>query len=369
MVERVHVDSEKALRGAELFKEVCESVHIQVPPLQKIFGVLIATKLFPSSWETVVSRAYPREARNFMVQIGGCRDKPKLEQLKENPVDALHILAIANLSTEAPMSGLYQQFCVQINQPQTPTSQMMFFAVGCLQQNPHIFTNQFMSKVTAMSQEQLRKELVPQVSRFALDTDPRILQENYGLLLSGINFELQRLDKKMLNACSFPCQSVPEIKMRKQRVWAALFDKVEQLKELNVHVNERTVPAQSIADAQDLIEEVDTIHENENYDLQRKPDLLAKLSLAKEFHSLFEANQLSEKEICQRAKDKIAALSTDIAFAKQRSDHSLLRQAGLAKHLQWKTPHLLGMNSQDMAQLLSQMRMIHAQLVSFEKKK
>ena len=325
MVERVGINTERVLRGADLFKTLCERSGINVPPLQKILGVLVSTKLCPANWQTIVSRAYPQDARNFVYHIETYPDRAEASRLTETPSDALHILGMANLSAEAPVSGLYQQFCTEMEMSQSATSQLMFFALGSLDTQKHtIWGSDFMTKITSLSTESIRKTLLPRIEGFVAVTEPRILHENYALLLSGMSFDLDRLDKQKLQASAFPCQLPPVARVSKQHLWVKLYSAVNSLKQLRVNVNERTVPPTDIKLAEELIHFVDTA----DYSQQPKQLLRDHNEMATVLQTQFSEKQMTEEELRQRSRKEIDRLNTAIAFARQRADEVKMKNAG-----------------------------------------
>lgn len=367
MVDRIGVDTRRVLRGADLFKNLCESTGINVPPLQKILGVLVSTKLCSDNWQNIVSRAYPGEARSFVFQLESYPDKAQLNKLKETPTDALHILGIANQSSEAGVSGLYQQFCTELSQPQNPTSQLLFFTVSSVDTHKNIiWPSDFVAKIMGQSVDGLRKTMLPQIEAFNRNVDSRLLHENYALLLSGMTFDLNRLDQNLLQSSAFPCQMPPVPRVSKQRLWSAFYHTVNEMRQLRVNVNERRMDPRNLQLAEEMCSIVD---DNTNYKMHKKQTLREQLEVATELKNQFSSCQLDEHALQARAQKEVDRLNVAIALARQKSDQVKMRLTGNDPHYNWKLPITRGMDSEQLHTLVGKMKTTLAVLELFPKSK
>lgn len=367
MVDRIGVDTRRVLGGADLFKNLCDATGISVPPLQKILGVLVSTKLCSDNWQSIVSRAYPLEARSFVYQLESYPDKTQINKLKERPTDALHILGIAHQSSEAGVSGLYQQFCTEIGLPQNPTSQLLFFTVSSVETHKNIiWPSDFVAKIMGQSVDSLRKTLLPKIESFNRNVDPRLLHENYALLLSGMTFDLGRLDQALLQSSAFPCQMPAVTRISKQRLWANFFHTVNDVRQLRVNLNDRRIDPANLQIADELCA---IAEDNQNYKIHKKETLREQLELATQLKSQFAACQLDESALQARARKEVDRLNVAIALARQKADQVKMRITSNDHHYNWKTPITRGMDSEQLHTLIGKMKTTLAVLELFPQTK
>lgn len=358
MVERLDIDTTRVLAGANVLRQLCDSLHIPVPGLQQILGTVVASKLCPDAWETVACRAY---TQSFPMQLRANGDKRQLAQLQATPVDALHILASAQLSGQANNCGQYIRFCRELDMPVDATSQMLFFTLGQMNDNKHVvWGNQLVNRTLGAA----HMSTLPQVEMFAQTVPQRQLHESYALLLSGITFELSRLNPRMLAAADFPCQRPPQERRTKQQIWAELHHVCNGLKTLRLRAKERNIEPDQLG----RIDAATYFTDRHNYTTLPKAQVRSALDQARWATSVLEDNQLSEQEICQQSMQHITSLQTQIAHAKQRVDYTAVRAAGRESVVSWKMPPTRNMDSNRLFQITSEMRMVLRELERYAMK-
>jgi hypothetical protein len=352
MVERLDVETTRVLTSATALRQLCDALHIPVPSLQQVLGTVVAAKLCPDAWDTIACRAY---TQSFPMQVRANADRKQLAQLHETPVDALHILAAARLSSQAPNCGQYIRFCRELSLPIDPTSQMLFFTLDQLNDNKHaIWGNQLVGRTLGAT----HMSTLPQVEIFAQTVSQRQLHESYALLLSGITFDLGRLNPRMLAAADFPCQRPPQEHRTKQQLWAELHQVCNGLKSLRVRAKERNIEPDQLG----RIDEVASYTDRTDYTKLPKVQVRSALDEARWAASVLEDNQLSEQEICQQTMQNITRLQTQIAQAKQQIDYNAVKAAGRDAVASWKMPPTRNLDSTRLFQLASEMRMVLREL-------
>lgn len=323
----VTIDSHRVIEPAVLFKEICEKSNIPLPDLRHILGVLVSAKICPDHWLDIASRAYPKEARTFAFQVANI---PAMQNLKDRPMDALHILGTAHLSTDANSSGLFKNFCAHIGHQPNTASQLLFFASHLIESHPDaIWHSEFIANTLNTNADTVRGLWVPRINEFLNNTTQQILHENYALLLSGIHFDYNRLEQKSLNAAHFPCLQPPQLLADKPHMYIELFDRVSVIKSMKPTVDVRKADPDAIATADELIEKV-VPGAFRNF---RKTEIAAWIKTCDELIQHLDAAKFSEPELRQQACSELNSLKTKIVVARTKADYQRLERAGKIQHM------------------------------------
>lgn len=334
MAAWVSIDSQRVVGPAVLFKEICEKNHIPLPDLRHILGILVTAKICPDHWQDIASRAYPKEARTFTLQLA---NTTAITNLKERPMDALHILGTARLSTDANASGVFKNFCAHIEHQPTSTSQLLFFASHLLESHPDaIWNSDFIAKALNTTTDSVRRHWIPRIQSFMSNTSQQILHENYALLLSGIHFDYNRLEQKSLNAANFPCLQPPQLLASKPHMYAELFKRVETIKSMQPMVNVHEADPDAIATADDLMAKVVP----GNCHQFKKREIAAGIQMADKVIEHLESVMLTDQQIRQKASTEFESLRSKVAVARTQADYRKLESAGQIDHLKWAVPKI-----------------------------
>jgi hypothetical protein len=334
MASRVFIESDRAINPALLFKGLCEKNHIPLPSLRHILGILVAAKICPEHWKEIAARAYPNEARNFTLQLA---NDPGATSLTERPLDALHILGFAHLSPDANSSGVFKNFCSTIQQQPNTVSQMLFFASHMIESHPDaIWNSGFVLDSLNAHPTVMKTQVIPKIKKFISNVPQNVLHENYALLLSGLQFDYTRLDKRKLEAAEFPCQQPPKLVKDKALSYAELFGKVSEISDMLPIVDTTRANPDALATAADLINSVQPGKHKEF----SKLDIQNGKEIAQKVIDHFSTVKFTEPQLRQRALTEFTTLRTKIAVLRTKINHRSLIASGNGSHANWSIPKI-----------------------------
>jgi len=349
-------DSKAIVNAAKSVVNACEKQGLKVPRLEDILKALVASKLCPRTWKSVVQSVAPGIA-SHMRQLTE-NDADLHRELQNKAIVALHIMTLADVSKNAAKNGDFMKFSQHMGfRVPSTLSQMMYFTLGSLDNNrSHLWHSNLMSHALQMSESQISAEVLPKIDAFAANCQPDRLSESYSQLLSGIAFDLDKLDPMLMKEADFPCQRPVQPKEDKQALRAEVYYLGEDLLRLKLGVDPRILTQKDVDD----FEHLKLFNETAN-DRTRRPEIRENLTLAQTLKTKFEKHQLQEHEMCANLRKTIDEKHLAFNRAKEKINHKALDDAGLGHGpnsiLLWELPadfHMDKMSSKELRSVLTE---------------
>jgi hypothetical protein len=346
----LYTDSALIISAAKRVVAACEQHGMAVPRLQDILVALVASKLCRNTAANVIKSAAPDIASHIRQLTSSTPELAR--ELQEKSVIGLHILTMAPVSSNATKNGDFMKFCQHMGQPVPNTlTQMMYFTLGSLENNrSHLWHSNLMLHALNMKEENISREVLPLVDEYARELNPERLSESYSQLLSGITFDLSRLDPNLMLEADFPCQRPIRAKEDKQKMIADIYWMHKELKVLKQNTDPTQITQADIND-----------HKRVGRFLKVANSTCPRLELdqnrakAVALKDKFKRCQLSEADLCANLRQTISDKRIALAFAKEKVDHHRLEAAGQSSVLRWEMPAIQGFTSNLLRKTLAEL--------------
>lgn len=278
------------------------------------------------------------------------------QQFRSSSVEALKILAIAQLSTNAKEAGNFCQFCERFKLTPNPLSQAMYFTLGKADENAfQLWHSPTMRAALNMSPDDITKKWVAPIKAFARETSVDVLAETQAKLLSGIEFDFSQLDEKLLREADFPCRRIQGPKPSRQRLASELGHYIQKIERKMDRVN----PAIITEEDQRLIEEVKKFKQNAILVKEAGKRLTPRDDIRenkKKLEPLMqkvknEKNILTETQLCALTRAQLFDLKTEYDIAKRNVNWTTIHALNLSYATKFELPELSGKSRHELNQL------------------
>jgi len=343
----LYTDSALIISAAKRVVAACEQNGMAVPRLQDILVALVASKLCRTTAANVIQSAAPNIASHI-------RQLPDLaRELHDKPVIGLHILTMAPVSSNATKCGDFMKFSQFVGQAvPTVLTQMMYFTLGSMAQHrSHLWHSNLMLHSLNMKEEQITNDILPKIDEYARDLNTDRLSESYSQLLSGIKFELDRLDPNLMKEADFPCQRPIVAKEDKQKMRADVFWLRKELKQLKLNTDPTKITQADVNDQKRISRFVKAANaQTPRAEIKEFRDKAIALK------NKYKQCQLSEPELCTNLRQTIADKRVALALAKEKVDHHRLEAAQQMSVLRWEMPNISAYNSTQLRKALNELQ-------------
>lgn len=345
------VDSLTIIKTALGIYRRCEECNVVVPSLSDLLKTAIACKTCDGM--KVIKMAAPGISQRVEQILAAPTYATKIQS---SSIEALKILAIAKLSTNAKEAGNYNQFCDKFGLTATPLSQAMYFTLGKANENAlQLWCSPTMRSALNMNASEIQSKWIEPIKAFARETNPEILAENQAKLLSGIEFDFNQLDEKLLEEADFPCRRIQGPKVHRQQLLAALGHDILNITDKMQRVNPAIITEEDlriIEEVKKFKQEARTIREvgklvTPRDEIKANREKLVPI-IQKVSH---EKNILTESQLCSLERDRLFNLKSEYDSAKRNVNWTNLHAANLSYASKFELPDLTGKTRYELSQI------------------
>lgn len=265
MQGQIPLESAVVVDAANHIRRHFDSCNMSVPQLKELLLGVVAMKIAPQAWQKLLNAVVPQAAGHFARLTENATYMS--HELTSNPIAAMHVLALAPVSETATTCQNFMDFVSHLGYTTpTPALQMMFLSLGVWKEaRSNIWESTFMSETLGKPVAEIRRQIVPKVDEFYKQINVAELPNDFALLLSGIQFDQNKLDKSTLANADFPCQRPRISKPNKQNHRADFRLQVQKLADLKPSVDPTAITAEDRATMKELRKMLDNLGEHSKF--------------------------------------------------------------------------------------------------------